>query len=440
MIASTKKFLTILPAAILAAIMLEPFSASAAENLANVTVSPDLRRVIIESSGRIENYNSFELERPPRLVIDIPGVSPGKASKTEPPERTGGLKIEVAESRSGSHVVLEFGGGPVPEHRIRQMDNFLIVFVGDWRAPSASKPSTAAQAPPPRVIADSKPKPKPTAPAPVKPLAKTNRGVPPKVSDLTIKSAQVTDGIIVLKVADRAHPDRLFRINLGVNLDQLGFVSAGIYPLTMNPGLPSQPEMPPQGPPVTGEEQGSKGPRKTLEPVVSAPAAGSPDPSGAIHKSAHPDPVQEGDEASGIGASSDVKPISNRSTGLPKTGPSAAKRSSAKGPRRSPAQSHSSGPVSLQQDADSSGAIQKSPHPNPLPKAEEASGIGALKDGKPISNRDTSGWSVARIPTQPVSETARAILQAHRRAPHLRFETCCFTSPRNPQAATAPHF
>jgi hypothetical protein len=199
-------------------------------------------------------------------------------------------------------------------------------------------------------------------------LANTSRSTPPKVSDLTIKSAQVMDGIIVLKVADRGNPDRLFRINLGVNLDRLGFVSAGIHPMTMNPGQVHQPEMPVQGPSSTGGEQGLKGPRKTSVPAMSVPAAGSPNPS------------------------------------LPRRGPGAVERSSAAGPRRSPIQSGSSGPVSLRHDEHS------------------------------------SGWKMSGIQRQPVSETARAILQAHRRAPHLRLETCSFSKPRNPREATARGF
>ncbi len=342
--------------AALLAMMPGAFSASAADNLTKVTASPDLRRVIIESSGKIGQYNAFELERPPRLVIDIQGMSPGAAAKTTPPERTGGLKIQVSESRSGSHVVLDFGGGPVPSHRIRQMDNYLIVFLGDWRAPSASN---VASAPPPAAVQS---KPKTQARSPARPLRNTANSTPAKLSDLAIKSAQVMDGIIVLKVADRANPDRLYRINLGVNLDRLGFVSAGIYPLTVKPGSAQKTESSSQGLSRTSGEPGTKGPRKILEPATSAPVADAPNPN------------------------------------LRKRGPGAAKCRSAAGPRRSPIPSGSSGPVSLQKDVNS------------------------------------SGWRLTKIPRQSVSETARALLQAYRRSPHMRFETCCFTKPKNSDA------
>ncbi|MFH1117227.1 MAG: AMIN domain-containing protein [Pseudomonadota bacterium] len=326
-----------LPVALLFAVILAASAVSAGEDLAKVTASPDLRRVVIESSGIIGRYNAFELERPPRLVIDIDGVKPGKEAKTIPPERTGGLRIQVSESRSGTHVVLDFGGGPVPSHRIRHMDNYLIVFLGTWRAPSAGTPSTEG-------AEVSKPKPKAPAVRHVESTEKRN-GTGSNLSDLTIKSAQVMDGIIVLKVADRANPDRLFRINLGVNLDRLGFVSAGIYPLSVNPGPVRQPQGDPRGEAANGE-QGLKGPRKTSEPAVSAPASGLPN------------------------------------AGLPGGGSGSTKRSSASGPRKSPAPPNTSGPV-------------------------------GLKDDPPGSN----GWKLTGIPRQPVSESARAALEARRHAP-----------------------
>ncbi len=353
MIASTRKCLLTMPAAVLVAMILGALSASAGENLTKVTASPDLRRVVIESSGTIGRYNAFELERPPRLVIDMDGVRPGKEAKTIPPERTGGLKIQVLESRSGTHVVLDFGGGPVPSHRIRHMDNYLIVFLETWRAPTAWTPSTA-KAP---AVSHSKPK---IPPRRRVESAANAGGTQSNLSDLTIQSAQVRDGIIVLKVADRANPDRLFRINLGVNLDRLGFVSAGIYPLSMNPGPVRQGEGHSRVPAGTGGEQGLKGPRKTFEPEVSAPDSGSPNPN------------------------------------VPRRGPGATKNRSASEPRRSPIQLGPSGPVSLRQDL--------------------------LR---------SSGWELNRIPRQSVSDGARAILQARRRAPLLRFEACCFTEPRN---------
>ncbi|MDQ7781599.1 MAG: AMIN domain-containing protein [Desulfomonilaceae bacterium] len=308
MIAFTRKCLFAFPAAVLFMMLHGAFTAWATgDNLTNVTASPDLRRIIIESSSVIGQYNVFELERPPRLVIDIQGMKPGKAMQTTPPERTGGLKIAVSESRSGSHVVLDFGGGPVPSHRIRRMDNYLIVFLGEWIAPSATTPTTAP------VTAIPQPDPKTEISRPQRRAG--NQGNPSsELSDLTIKSAQVRNGIIVLKVADRADPERLFSINLGVNLNRLGFVSAGIHPLTTGSGPVLETEKRSRDSSPAPEERVPRGPRKTSEPDVSEPDVYAPSANSA-------------------------------DSTLGGTRPGAAERRSFSGPIRAPIRSGPSGPV-----------------------------------------------------------------------------------------------
>jgi hypothetical protein len=207
-------------------------SASARDTLGEVKVSPDLKRVIIKSSGQIADYNTFQLDRPPRLVIDVAGVSPGKLPKTLRPEQNGGLKIDLSESRSGTHVVLDFGGGAVPQHRIRRMDSYLIVFLDDWRPPVAASPSMAS------AHRTSK-----TVSPPV--AAEKHESSTPGLSqwsDLIIESADVIDGLIVLKVADKMRPERPYRIGLGVNLQRRGFVYAEIdpWPVAVGPALSNE--------------------------------------------------------------------------------------------------------------------------------------------------------------------------------------------------------
>jgi len=209
---------------------------AAGSAISEVRIAPDLRRVIIRASGDIGECNAFALDRPPRLVVDIAGVNPGKGIAIPPPERAGGLKVQLAESRSGTHVVLEFGGGPVPAHKIKRMADYLILFLGEWRAmpnPGSGAPSTQS-----RPSANVFP-----------PTIAAKKGHPVSaaspLSDVKIESVDVVDGLIVLKVTDRRNPDRRFRINLGLNLDRLGFVSAGIYPVQIR-----------QTPPGQGSQQG----------------------------------------------------------------------------------------------------------------------------------------------------------------------------------------
>lgn len=348
MIAVMRNWLVVLLEVALIVTMCGAFSAVEAAYLNSVKVTPDLRRIVIESSGNIGTYNAFELDRPPRLVVDVKGLRPGNGPKMVPPARTGGLKIQVSESRYGAHVVLDFGGGPVPSYRIRRMDKYLIVFLGDWQAPAAVGPPKARPEAVSRVNPKSVGIPRKRAPI------KRSPGKVSKASDLKIKSARVINGIIVLKVVDRANPERLFRVNLGVNLERRGFVSAGIYPVTPKGGAsPSSAQLSPSS--NRGRSgKASGGPRKIARPMES----------GRLEPKAH-------------GFSG-------------KLGSGPTKGHSVTGPTRRPRRVGPVGPVSF------------------------------LPDGK------TRGWKRNRFPLQSVSSTARAILQAYRRSPLLRFATCAF--------------
>jgi hypothetical protein len=229
---------------------------AAVENtITEVSVAPDLRRVIIKCSDPVGQYNTFRLDRPPRLVIDVAGARPGRDLKSNRPEQNGGLKVQVAESRTGAHVVLDFGGAPVPELRIRSIGTYLIVFMDRWeipkKAPSQASPEKTASHKP----ASESPK------AVAKPRPRESSGR----SDLMIKSARVVDGLIVLTVADRQHPEHVYRIDLGVNFQQMGFVSAGIYPLQAPPdGLPPGESTVSAGPGAPSAAPAKIGPRRQV--------------------------------------------------------------------------------------------------------------------------------------------------------------------------------
>lgn len=283
-------------------------TAAAKITLDEVTVSSDLKRVIMKASGLISHYNAFELDRPPRLVVDIAGTLPRKALKIPPPAQNGGLKIVVAESRAGTHVVLDFGGAPVPAHRIRRMKSYLIVFVDDWRPLRQTPESRQARRKP---STD-------RAPARSKQPAPKNFSQPEqeKKSDLTIQSAEVIDGLIVLKVADRTDPQRLYRIDLGVNFQKMGFVSAGIYPLTESAGWQLHPAGNHTEPAAATPRTGKIGPRKAAGPLTK-------------------------ETNSGV-----------RNTGDVKRGPRAGPTKEALGGTRTPIRSGSVGPVSLRGNQD----------------------------------------------------------------------------------------
>lgn len=215
--------------ALLAAILITALCglarATSPNTIKEVTVASDLRRVVIKCSEPVGQLNTFRLDRPPRLVVDIAGTRPDRNLKPERPEHNGGLNVQVGESRTGAHVVLDFGGAPVPELRIRRIGTYVIVFMEEWKPlkQSAAQAKSEKKSPP-------RPVPRPTK-ATVQSVPENGVGR----SDLTIKSARVVDGLIVLTVTDRQHPEKFYRIDLGVNFEQMGFVSAGIYPLQAQP-------------------------------------------------------------------------------------------------------------------------------------------------------------------------------------------------------------
>lgn len=198
---------------------------SLANDLVEVQVSPDLKRVVVRAQDSIRDYSSFILHRPSRLVIDMPGCGSGDVHRIDPPGKQGSLGVRVSGTRSGARLVLDFKGGPVPAHRVTRMDNCLIVFLSDWSIPAAASSSSRVS-------------PLEEAPSLVQrnirqgrhSVGKFAERVKPHTGDISIKSAEVVNGLIVLQVAESKNPGQTYRIELGVNLDTLGFDSAGIRP------------------------------------------------------------------------------------------------------------------------------------------------------------------------------------------------------------------
>ncbi|MEW6140780.1 MAG: AMIN domain-containing protein [Thermodesulfobacteriota bacterium] len=291
--------------------------ATAANAVTEVSVTPDLKRVIVKCSQEVQQYNSFRLDRPPRLVIDVTGARPDPGLKPIPPAHNGGLKVQVAESPTGAHVVLDFGGAAVPNMRIKRMGTYLIAFLDEWTPPKKQPPASA--------VTERKPSPKQTASSSHPVTTKAPPEPRTARSDLIIESARVIDGLIVLAVADRSHPERKYRIDLGVSFEQMGFVSAGIYPLQGTPGgtLARNSRFPTPIDATSG--RGKIGPRKqaALESI-----GRSPSDNGSMK--------------------------SRESAQIP--------NKAAYGPRRTPPAERAQGPVSMRLKNDSEWTVQKPRH------------------------------------------------------------------------------
>jgi len=184
--------------------------------ITDVRLSSDLKRIVISAEGSVSQPAAFRIQRPSKLVIDFKGAALGTKVRnlelTDKPIR----RIRPGKLKSGARIVVDFGGYEVPEYRIRRMENCFMVFFGEYRrselaAPPEPRAVTAAK----KGASRDKKRWEPV------PAAKGGTG-------LLIKSAKVVGNEIVLEVASKSQPGSRYRVDLGIDLDQLGFNSANI--------------------------------------------------------------------------------------------------------------------------------------------------------------------------------------------------------------------
>ena len=120
----------------------------AAGKIADVKISPDLKRVIVKCEGPVDERTSSSIQRSSLLVIDVAGADLGDVERSTRAGREAGLEVRVSKTHSGARLVLDFGGAAVPEHKIRRVGDYLMVFLGDW-TPKAALPKKTAAAPSP---------------------------------------------------------------------------------------------------------------------------------------------------------------------------------------------------------------------------------------------------------------------------------------------------
>jgi len=194
--------------------------------ITEVSVSQDLRRVTIKSDGLIGPHTVSTGHNPSRLIIDVEGAGMAKPPQVNGVSRASSLAVRVAKTQSGASVVLDFGASSLPAHKIRRLGNYLLVFLQEWEP----KPAPLARsAPEKESIRD--------RPAHVV-RCKTERPYDASASELSIKSAAVVDGLIVITLASRDNPGVTYRIDLGVDFEKLGFSTARISASNPKPPEP----------------------------------------------------------------------------------------------------------------------------------------------------------------------------------------------------------
>jgi hypothetical protein len=199
--------------------------------LTEIDVTADMKRVAIKFTGKAPAFHDVMISGPTRLVIDVPDVGVTSPSISGIPADCG-LAVRTARTRTGGRVVLDFGRVQAPQYKIRPMDNYLLVFLGDW-LPEPSNDNSAG---------------KPEAAAPDKALVPAEpiitAGGP---SGVIIKSAKTVNDTIVLHVANPANPGALYKIDLKVDFESLGFSAAQVALLKSQKGAPASLSKKPAG-------------------------------------------------------------------------------------------------------------------------------------------------------------------------------------------------
>ncbi|MGB6063354.1 MAG: hypothetical protein WBG50_01010 [Desulfomonilaceae bacterium] len=159
-----------------------------------------------------------EMSRPSRLVIDIPAASVAAEPQIIGLEKNSALRIRIAKTGKGAQVVLDFGASPVPDHKLHRIDDYLIVLLGEWQTQQrAQTPPKPARTPEEHAVAAPRQSPQVVTHA--------------AGSTLLIKSVGETNGVIVLKAAKKTQPRHVYRIDIGVDFQNLGFKEANVYPV-----------------------------------------------------------------------------------------------------------------------------------------------------------------------------------------------------------------
>ncbi len=197
-----------------------PSYAVSLATIEDVKVSEDLKRVVIKFDRRAVPPTVFSITGPPRLVMDFEGVTLGKVPKEISFESCPLREVRAGKLPMGSRIVVDFGDYSVPKYKVRRMDNYFIVLLGDF-----TRESETARPEPADTRAD-------VMPVSFTTGSDANKSIVQDAqSRLVIHRASVENESIVLEVSRRDHPEKSYKILLGVDFEQLGFNAASIRPV-----------------------------------------------------------------------------------------------------------------------------------------------------------------------------------------------------------------
>jgi type IV pilus assembly protein PilQ len=115
-----------------------PVTLNKAKEVANVSFEEksDYITFNIIGDGRIENYNSFKLDSPARLVLDVWGVESRYPKKTINMKNPFVKAVRIGQHPDKLRLVFDSSKPELPSYQINRMDDKLIVSLGNVPQPS----------------------------------------------------------------------------------------------------------------------------------------------------------------------------------------------------------------------------------------------------------------------------------------------------------------
>ena len=124
-----------------------------------ISAKADWVRVEIRGDGLIPDYKSFQLATPPRLVVDLPGLSNAYSKKSIDVGSKLLKDIRIGQHPNRLRVVFTFPGPQSPPSQLTKEGRNLIVLLGRMQEEMPKKEiAPAAEIPPPTRVAEGEPK------------------------------------------------------------------------------------------------------------------------------------------------------------------------------------------------------------------------------------------------------------------------------------------
>jgi type IV pilus assembly protein PilQ len=211
-----------------------PPPANKAKEVVNVSFEQKEDSIVfnITADGRVENFNAFKLDSPPRLVMDIWGVDTRKGSfKVKSPLVKG---VRIGHYPDKLRLVFDSQKPQLPPYQVNRMDDQLIVSLGNVPQPSEpqiyvqGKPGKEVAAAASKAVTESLPKPaKPGTLTGVQFKQMDNKSriiLSLSAEDPQFESSAPSENVISVDVKNAIAPKQLLR-----RLDTSAFESAVNY-------------------------------------------------------------------------------------------------------------------------------------------------------------------------------------------------------------------